>query len=69
MEKAKAKNVKVHLPVDFVTGEKFDKDTKVGQATAAEGIPDGLMGMDGGPETIKQFTEVINRAKLIIWNG
>ncbi|OQV20535.1 Phosphoglycerate kinase 1 [Hypsibius exemplaris] len=69
MEKAKAKNVKIHLPVDFVTGDKFDKDAKVGYATAADGIPDGIMGMDAGPETIKQFSEVINRAKLIIWNG
>lgn len=69
MEKAKAKNVKIHLPVDFVTGEKFDKDTKVGLAAAADGIPDGQMGLDCGPESIKQFTEVINRAKLIIWNG
>ena len=69
MDKAKSKNVKIHLPVDFVTGEKFEKDTKVGAAKVSEGIPEGQMGMDVGPETIKQFTEVVKRAKLIIWNG
>ncbi|XP_055333163.1 uncharacterized protein LOC129584844 [Paramacrobiotus metropolitanus] len=69
MDKAKSKNVQIHLPVDFVTGDKFEKGAKVGAATAAEGIPDGQMGMDIGPESIKKFQEVVNKAKLIIWNG
>jgi len=38
MDKAKAKNVTITLPVDFVTGDKFDEKAVVGQATVKEGI-------------------------------
>uniref|UniRef100_A0A914UVM2 Phosphoglycerate kinase n=1 Tax=Plectus sambesii TaxID=2011161 RepID=A0A914UVM2_9BILA len=69
LEKAKAKNVKVHLPTDFVTGDKFAEDAKVGSADVKGGIEDGLMGMDVGPETTKAFAEVVSRAKTIVWNG
>ncbi len=43
MEKAQKNNVKIHLPVDFVTGDKFAEDAQVGSATKASGIPDGHM--------------------------
>lgn len=43
MEKAASKNVKINLPVDFVTGDKFAEDATVGQATVESGIPDGAM--------------------------
>lgn len=69
MDKAKSKNVQIHLPVDFVTADKFDKGAKTGAATAEAGIADGQMGMDVGPNSIKKFQEVVGRAKLIIWNG
>lgn len=69
VEKAKAKNVKLHLPVDFVTADKFDEKAEVGQADAASGIPDGKMGLDIGPKSIALFTEPIKRAKVIVWNG
>jgi len=69
MEKAKAKNVKIHLPTDFVTGDDFKETANVGSATVAQGIPDGWMGLDVGPDSTKQFQEVIKRAKTIVWNG
>eukprot|EP00732_Lithocolla_globosa_P003643 Lithocolla_globosa_v1_NODE_3007_length_1796_cov_20.351522.p1 type:complete len:458 gc:universal NODE_3007_length_1796_cov_20.351522:203-1576(+) len=69
MAKAKAKNVKVHLPLDFVTGNKFSADANVGVATLETGIPAGCLGLDCGPETNKLNTEVISRAKTVIWNG
>jgi len=69
MEKAKAKNVKLHLPVDFITGDKFSEDAKVGAATVDEGIPEGWMGLDCGPKSNELFAEVVARAKLIVWNG
>ena len=53
LEKAKVKNVKLHFPVDYVTGDKFDKDAKVGAATDASGIPEGWMGLDIGPDSLK----------------
>ena len=69
MEKAKKNNVKIHLPVDFVTGDKFAPDAQVGAATVEGGIPDGWMGLDCGPASEKLFVEVVNRAKVIVWNG
>lgn len=46
VEKAKANNVELIFPVDYVTADKFDKNATVGHATAKEGIKDGLMGLD-----------------------
>ena len=43
MTKAASKNVNIHLPVDFVTADKFAEDATVGTATKEEGIPDNLM--------------------------
>ena len=67
--KAKEKGVNIHLPVDFVTADKFAPDATVSSATAADGIPAGVMGLDAGPETRKLFADVITASKTIIWNG
>jgi phosphoglycerate kinase len=69
--KAKAKNVAIHLPVDFVTGDKFAADAEVGHATVngSIGVPDGWLGLDHGSETNEIFAEVIARARTVIWNG
>eukprot|EP00914_Ancora_sagittata_P010219 GHVO01019711.1.p1 GENE.GHVO01019711.1~~GHVO01019711.1.p1 ORF type:complete len:416 (+),score=67.95 GHVO01019711.1:91-1338(+) len=69
MEKAKSKNVKIHLPVDFVTGSKFGEDAEVGKATVESGVPDGWMGLDVGADSITKFVEAVGRAKTIVWNG
>ena len=69
IEKAKANKVKIHLPVDFVTADKFAADAQVGSSTVEEGIPAGWMGLDCGPKSIELFKEVIGRAKTVIWNG
>jgi phosphoglycerate kinase len=68
-DKAAAKGVKIHLPTDFICGDKFGPDANTKTATDKEGIPAGWEGMDGGPATRKAFSEVIARAKTIIWNG
>ncbi|GAB7350948.1 hypothetical protein MBLNU459_g1455t1 [Dothideomycetes sp. NU459] len=69
VEKAKKNNVKIVLPVDYVTADKFDKDAETGTATDEEGIPDGWMGLDCGEKSIKLFKETIDEAKTILWNG
>nr|CAB3264811.1 phosphoglycerate kinase 1-like [Phallusia mammillata] len=69
METANGKNVKIHLPIDFVTGDKFAEDAKVGYATVEGGIPDDWLGMDVGKESNKLFADVIRRAKTVVWNG
>ncbi|KAI4454858.1 phosphoglycerate kinase [Holotrichia oblita] len=69
LDKAKANNVQIHLPVDFVTADKFAEDAQVGEATVESGIPDGWMGLDVGPKSSELFREPIARAKVIVWNG
>jgi phosphoglycerate kinase len=65
---AKAKNVKLLLPVDTVIADKFDNAaaTKVVPVNA---IPAGWAGVDIGPETIKIFSQEIKKAKTVVWNG
>jgi phosphoglycerate kinase len=69
LEKAKKNNVQLHFPCDFVTADKFADDANTNVATVESGIPDGWMGLDCGPESVKIMQEAIQRAKLIIWNG
>ena len=69
MAKAEKNGVKMHLPVDFVTGDKFDENAKVGAATVESGIPAGHLGLDCGPESVELFKEPLSRAKTIVWNG
>lgn len=68
LEKAKAKNVQVHLPVDVVAADGFknDADTKV---VNVDEIPDGWQGLDAGPKSLENFKEVILDSKTILWNG
>ncbi|EEP78574.1 phosphoglycerate kinase [Uncinocarpus reesii 1704] len=69
MAKAKECNVEVVLPVDFITGDKFAADAKVGYAIDSDGIPDGWMGLDCGEKSIRLFQAAIKEAKTILWNG
>lgn len=69
VEKAKAKNVKLVLPVDYITADKFDKDANTGTATDESGIPDGWMGLDCGEKSIELYKQAIADAKTILWNG
>lgn len=69
VEKAKKNNVKLVLPVDYVIADKFAPDAKTGTATDQSGIPDGWMGLDCGPESVKLMNATINEAKTILWNG
>ncbi|XP_030294027.1 phosphoglycerate kinase 1 [Sparus aurata] len=69
MAKAEKNGVKITLPVDFVTADKFDENAKTGTATVAAGIPAGWMGLDCGPESSKAYGEAVLRAKQIVWNG
>ncbi|RQM05102.1 hypothetical protein DH86_00003543, partial [Scytalidium sp. 3C] len=69
IEKAKKNNVKVVLPVDYVTADKFAADANTGSATDESGIPDGWMGLDVGPKSIELFQATIKEANTILWNG
>ncbi|GLE06356.1 hypothetical protein PINS_up015603 [Pythium insidiosum] len=69
VEKAKAKNVTLHLPTDFIIADKFAADAAHKVVTQEEGIPAGWMGLDVGPESKKAFAAAILSAKTIVWNG
>lgn len=68
LEKAKAKNVQIHIPVDVVAADAFSNDANT-QIVAANEIPDGWQGLDVGPKTLEQFNKVIMNSKIILWNG
>lgn len=68
LEKAKAKNVQIHIPVDVVAADAFSNDANT-QIVAANDIPDGWQGLDVGPKTLEQFNKVIMDSKIILWNG
>ncbi|EXJ71231.1 phosphoglycerate kinase [Cladophialophora psammophila CBS 110553] len=69
MEKAKQNDVKIVLPCDYITADKFDKDANTSTATDAEGIPDGWMGLDCGEKSIELYKQAIDKAQTILWNG
>jgi phosphoglycerate kinase len=69
VEKAKAKGVELILPVDYITADKFSPDANTTTVTDAEGIADGLMGLDCGPESNKLFAQAVLDSKTILWNG
>ena len=68
LEKAKAKNVQVHIPVDVVAADDFSNDANT-QICSIDQIPDGWEGVDAGPESRKNFDAVVNSCKTILWNG
>lgn len=68
LEKAKAKNVSIHLPEDSVIADKFDAEANT-QVSPSDAIPDGWMGLDIGPKAEGIFAEVIKKSKTILWNG
>lgn len=58
----------LHLPVDIVVAEKFAADSPA-ETVAADKIPDDRMGLDIGPESVKQFAALLSNAKTVFWNG
>ena len=68
LEKAKQKNVSIHLPETSVIADKFAADANT-QNCPSDAIPDGWMGLDIGPKAVGIFSEVIKNSKTILWNG
>lgn len=68
LEKAKKKNVSVHLPVDAVIADSFSESANT-QVYTVNIIPEGWMGLDVGPETNEIFANVLAESKTILWNG
>jgi phosphoglycerate kinase len=68
MDKAKAAGVKLYLPVDAVVAEEAKADAATRPVSVQE-IPPLLMGLDIGPATASLFSEALQDAKTIVWNG
>ena len=68
LEKAKSKNVQVHIPVDVIAADDFSNDANT-QVCDINNIPDGWEGVDAGPKSIELFDRVVNESKTILWNG
>ena len=66
--KAAAKGVQFLLPTDVVLANTFDKDAE-SQIAKVEAIPDGWMGLDIGPDSVKLFQDALADCKTVIWNG
>jgi phosphoglycerate kinase len=68
LEKAKAKGVQIHLPMDNIITTAFSNDTERKNCESMS-IPDGWMGLDIGEASRANFKAVILASKTILWNG
>ncbi len=68
MEEAKTLGVKLYLPVDVIAAEAFDSESFAKAVTAQE-IPKGWMGLDIGPASALLFSQALEDAHTILWNG
>ena len=68
IQKAKAKGVELHLPIDSIVADKFDANanTKISNNNSIEA---GWMGLDIGPQALQVFSKVVEESKTILWNG
>ena len=61
---------KIVLPLDNVVAASYpDSDECAGTIVPSDDIPDGMMGLDVGPATQKEFASILSTAKTIFWNG
>ena len=68
LEKAKSKNVKIHLPTDVIIADEFTNKANKKTCMVSE-IPEEWQGLDAGPETLNAFEQVVMKSKTILWNG
>jgi phosphoglycerate kinase len=66
--KAAAKGVQMLLPTDVVLADNFSPDAN-SQIAKIEAIPDGWMGLDIGPDSVKVFQDALADCQTVIWNG
>jgi phosphoglycerate kinase len=66
--KAKERGVQLLLPTDVVVADAFKADANA-QTVTIDSIPDGWMGLDIGPDSVKLFEEALSDCQTVIWNG
>tara|TARA_B110000438_G_C15804644_1_gene646733 strand:- start:1397 stop:2578 length:1182 start_codon:yes stop_codon:yes gene_type:complete len=68
IEKAKEKEVQIHLPSDVIIADNFSNSANT-KTCSISNIPIGWQGLDFGPESIKRIKPLIQKSKTILWNG
>ena len=68
LEKAKKLNTKICLPIDTVIADTFSNDAQT-KVCAINAIPSGWMGLDIGEDSCREFEQIIQQSKTILWNG
>lgn len=68
LAKAKAKGVNVLLPTDAINADAFDANANI-NTSKVEATPEGWMGLDIADDSIKLFSEAIEKSKTVLWNG
>ncbi|WP_185851921.1 phosphoglycerate kinase [Blattabacterium cuenoti] len=58
----------IHLPKDVVIADSFKNESNT-KIVPIDSIPNGWMGLDIGPYSIKNFCQIIEKSKTILWNG
>lgn len=69
LNKAKEKNIKLLLPVDHIAAHSIEPEVTIRMIKKGEDIPEEMMGLDIGFETIQLYTQELKDAELIVWNG
>lgn len=69
IKKCKARGVDLHLPIDLVIAKSLSEDAETKEVSVDEGVPPGWIGADIGSATIAKWTELLEPANTIFWNG
>ena len=68
LERSVEKGVRFLMPIDHIAAAAFAEDAEA-VPVEERNLPDGMMGMDIGPKTVKLFSEAIEGAETVVWNG
>lgn len=68
LEQAKTSSTQLILPEDLVVADRFEADARTSEVLVTD-IPEGWMGLDIGSRTCRRFTEALDGANTIFWNG
>lgn len=68
LAEAARRDVEVHLPCDVVAASRFDEHAEARTCPVDE-VPPGWMILDIGPESVRNFSAALGRARAVVWNG
>jgi 3-phosphoglycerate kinase len=69
LRNAEAKGVRILLPVDHIAAVKVEPNVTIRMVEQGREIPEEMMGLDIGPETVELYVKAIRQATLVVWNG